>query len=181
MHENPYKKDVGRGRRGWDFNKETVLQNVHKAEDGCWYWTGNWNSFNGYGKIMVKRKYLKAHRFSYIVFKGEIPDGLKVLHSCDNKLCVNPDHLEAGTQKQNILDMYKRKRRVPYVFRVKRGSEVKLSKLNEEKALKIKQLLSDNKSVREICELFGVKESTIRAIKKGQTWKHVSFAGEQGK
>jgi hypothetical protein len=78
---------------------------------GCWIWIFKPHS-GGYGTISVNYKLWLAHRLSYHVFVEEIPDGLNVLHKCDNKMCVNPEHLFVGTQVQNLEDMI-RKGRAP--------------------------------------------------------------------
>lgn len=69
---------------------------------GCHVWTGN-VSKNGYGKLFHMGETLLAHRQAHIVYKGGIPDGLQVDHKCRNRLCINPDHLEAVTQRENII------------------------------------------------------------------------------
>jgi hypothetical protein len=77
---------------------------VNKNGDDCWTWTGFKNEL-GYGLFSLDHKHVKAHRVSWMVANGKIPDGLCVLHSCDNPICVNPSHLFLGTMKDNTQDM----------------------------------------------------------------------------
>lgn len=88
-------------------NLEERLIANSTVEGGCWMWLGKrGGGRNGeYGHINVRvagqHKTLKAHRLSYIVFKGEIPDGMTVDHTCCNPLCINPDHLQLATNQRN--------------------------------------------------------------------------------
>jgi len=76
---------------------------------GCWLWDGAITG-GGYGEMRYLDRRQDAHRVAWMIHRGEIPDGLYVLHRCDVKLCVNPDHLFLGTQKQNIHDMMRKGR-----------------------------------------------------------------------
>lgn len=81
-------------------------------ECGCWLFTGGWDhSSGGYGEFCIKKGlYKKAHRVSWEIFKGPIPDNLHVLHKCDTPPCCNPTHLYLGTEKNNTDDRFARNR-----------------------------------------------------------------------
>jgi hypothetical protein len=83
--------------------------------DECWPWMGATDKKGGYGIMSSHhgKPPLKAHRVSFEISNGGIPDGCKVLHGCDNPPCVNPRHLEAGSQKKNVKDMHRRGRNNP--------------------------------------------------------------------
>ena len=70
---------------------------------GCWLWTG-YKQKNGYGAIKAFGRFVMAHRFAHELYLGPIPPGLEILHSCDVKLCVNPDHIRAGTHAENMAE-----------------------------------------------------------------------------
>lgn len=92
---------------------ERLMEKVHRDENGCWIFTGT-KTPGGYGKIAVTRsKPASAHRVSYEQFVGPIPDGMNILHVCDTPSCVNPEHLRAGTQKENWDDARQKGRNYP--------------------------------------------------------------------
>ena len=76
---------------------------------GCWLWAGA-VMWKGYGAIGYFRKVLRAHRVAYELCVGPIPSGAHVLHRCDNRLCVRPNHLYLGTPRDNALDMSRKGR-----------------------------------------------------------------------
>lgn len=132
--------------------------------DDCWEWTGGIAS-NGYGSIKEgrpSRKMRSAHRVSYELVRGALPRGAVVRHKCDNKKCVNPIHLQIGTQKQNIHDALKRKRFI--------GGKVHRC-LTEEQAEKIRLLLAQKSAThQEIAERFGVQRQVVTQIARGKTY-----------
>ena len=80
-----------------------LLKKASVSESGCWEWHGK-IMHKGYGVLSVNNKETRAHRASYEVFVGAIPDGMVIMHMCDNRRCINPDHLKPGTHKQNVQD-----------------------------------------------------------------------------
>lgn len=90
--------------------RENLLEScVPEPNTGCWLWLRGEGNF-GYGRVRVAKKSEYAHRASFLAFKGEIPEGLSVLHSCDTAACINPGHLRLGTQKDNMADASRRGR-----------------------------------------------------------------------
>lgn len=134
-------------------------------EKGCWIWqkalTGG-----GYGISWYKGKSISAHRLSYLLFKGEIPKGMCILHSCDNKRCINPEHLSVGTNKENTQDALRKGR---MALGERQGSSI----LTTEQVVEIKKKLNLKVKIVELANLFGVDETTIGKIKAGVNWKHI--------
>lgn len=81
----------------------------HGPKGECWVWVAGHDGY-GYGAIRYKGKSVVTHRVSWEMANGLIPDGMKVLHRCDNPPCVNPDHLFLGTHQDNMADMKEKKR-----------------------------------------------------------------------
>jgi hypothetical protein len=83
--------------------EQRLLSRVDKLENGCWLWKGGGRG-NGYGSMKVAGKVIDTHVVSYQLYKGEIPKGKMVCHTCDVRNCVNPDHLFLGSAKNNFDD-----------------------------------------------------------------------------
>ena len=134
---------------------------------GCWQWLG-YKDNNGYGRLNVKGKPMLASRVSYLLHYGEVPEGHYVCHKCDNPSCVNPEHLFAGTQADNVADMHNkgrdRKRGMP-------GSKHHASKLNDTAVKEIRQSDAPDSF---FAKKFGVSRATIHAVRKGKTWTHLA-------
>lgn len=93
--------------------KETFLSRINKnTSNGCWEYTGSISAKDGYGRIYTGKS-TYAHRYAWELFREKIPYGMCVLHHCDNRCCVNPEHLYLGTHKENTKDMINRKRNSP--------------------------------------------------------------------
>jgi AraC-like DNA-binding protein len=139
------------------------LLNVNKT-DACWLWTGTINKF-GYGRFSIKAVHYTAHRISYELFVGQIPEGLFLLHSCDNPSCVNPSHLSPGTHTDNMKDMFNKHRQVDHS-----GSRNPSAKLTEENVDYIRSCPNTQTSCKELAKQFGVVENTIKRVFTGDRW-----------
>ena len=130
--------------------------------DGCWLWNGagkgrkklNYGSFTFRGKEMV------AHRASYFIYKGEIPEGMIICHKCDVPRCVNPEHLWLGSYLDNQRDKMAKGRG-------------KVEKLNPEKVKELKSLMKSDFGDMNLARKYGVSYQTIWAIRTGKTWKDI--------
>ncbi len=137
-------------------------------KNNCWIWCGAFNPKNGYGLLRDGEKTKLTHRLSYEIFKGKIEKGKYICHSCDNKLCINPDHLWIGSQSENIQDALNKKRWNP-----PRGESNGKSLLSEENVIEIRKLLEQNMKQNQIAEKFNIDQSTVSDIKRKKRWKHL--------
>jgi len=141
--------------------------------ESCWEWKGSCGS-PGYGNWCFSVNGLprrgSAHRRAYILFNGDC-EGKQVNHSCGNRKCCNPNHLYAGSQKENHVDTVEHGRHSPPPY--KKGSDIGTSKLTESNIREIKKLLKEGKKGVYIARKFNVTTACISAIKKGTNWKWV--------
>lgn len=139
-----------------------VDMDTNPSADECWVWRGA-KQRTGYGVMIVYGKIEGVHRVAWRETFGEIPPGMYVCHTCDNRLCVRPNHLFLGTHLENIADRQAKGRSA-------RGSASGRAVLDEERVL---QILRSKSSTSVVAREFGVAEGTIRGIRSGRSWRHV--------
>lgn len=133
---------------------------------GCWEWQGA-RFGSGYGQFYAgrdsagKRMNIHAHRFAYELRHGAIPDGLHVLHHCDNPPCVNPDHLFVGTRSDNMQDMFVKGR----------GRPAGKAQLTTDEVDAIRAALQAGEQAKKLAREFGVSIGLICAIGRGEVWQ----------
>ena len=172
-----------------------LLSFVQKETNGCWIWKGC--KAGNYGKITWRQKTISAHRACYLVFKGEVEEGKLICHTCDNPLCINPDHLWTGSHKENAIDALKKGRleesRLKSLGRKlteeqykrlitnrrlnppnKKGEKHHLHKLTENDIKEIREMYRNGFSQHKIALKYEVTQATIWAIIHRKTWSHIS-------
>ena len=131
---------------------------------GCWIWMGARDPYR-YGVIWLDRRAVRAHRVAWKIYRGEIPPGKLVCHSCDVRQCVNPDHLFLGTPRENADDMILK-------GRSRRGEKNHAARLTWEQVQLMRKLLADGKLTQpEAAVLCRVSIGTVNAIKRGKRWR----------
>lgn len=140
--------------------------------DGCWEWQRSCGS-HGYGQFyLVRGKPLAAHRFSWQMTYGPIPAGLHVLHRCDNKRCVRPDHLFLGTARDNIRDCVAKGRHRPHIARGEDSAVARLTDVavDEIKATLITGTRQHPGNAKQLAAKFGVTVTRIYQVGKRGMW-----------
>lgn len=135
---------------------------------GCWRWTAaTWDGYGLFdtGLVLGTRK---AHRVSWTIHNGSIPRGKQVLHACDVRHCVRPDHLFIGTNADNCRDKIAKGRHA-------HGEKMGASKLTEAKVRRMFAMRAEGKLHREIAEAFGIASPTATLVLNRKRWKHVSI------
>lgn len=143
------------------------FESKFNKSDGCWEWEAS-KTYGGYGHLKFNGTMQLAHRVAYQLYIGEIPDGLYVLHHCDNRKCVNPEHLFLGTQKDNMCDRDSKGRGV---IPDNSGENHGLSKLSKKQVLEIIDKRARGFTTVAIAKEFGVARTTISGIVCGRRWQ----------
>ena len=158
-------------------SRDSLLQRfeekyIVEPNSGCWLWTAA-TLFHGYGAIRIDGQTKRAHRVSYELFNGPIPEGMHILHKCDTPCCVRPDHLKVGDHKENMHDMIAKGRdKHEGLLGARNGS----AKLTESSAMYAYQ---SKKSVNELADELGVSDVAIRKVKRRHTWRHIHSAPQK--
>lgn len=133
------------------------------TDEGCWIWTAGTNG--GYGWFGGPGGPLRAHRMSWLLYRGPIPDGMHVCHKCDVRRCVNPDHLFLGTNSDNVADRVAKGR-----TRVGTGERHGLAKLDATRVVEIRLLRAKGARLRELAAQFGISKSQASKVCNRQFW-----------
>lgn len=120
---------------------------------------------NGYGTVRSNGRYHRAHRRAWELVCGKIPEGMFVLHKCDNRKCCNPFHLSLGTARDNTQDMMEKGRGV---FRTGAGNGRTVLTADQARAIR-----EDDRTYQAIASDYGVTTGAVGAIKRGNSWRHV--------
>lgn len=147
---------------------------IPEPMSGCWLWTGTIiaaRKNRRYGIFYVSGRNIRAHRYSYELLKGPIPNDLMVCHTCDNTFCVNPDHLFLGTNRDNVDDMLRKGRQARIL-----GERNGKAKITEVQASHVRWMLTKKVAHALISEATGVPLGTVRSISIGKCWGWVTPA-----
>lgn len=145
---------------------------VKKNESGCWEWLGAMRGsdrYEKYGRFKIKNRDYSAHRISFLIAYGTVPPAL-VCHSCDNRKCVNPEHLFISDNEGNSKDMVEKGRSFRPI-----GILAGAAKLNDSAVREIRRILSETNGGDQlrIASKFGVSQMAISKINQRKTWRHI--------
>lgn len=144
---------------------ERLFSKVAFGSCECWFWTG-FICRLGYGIFHCLGE-TRAHRVAYKLFKGDIPKGMKVMHSCDTRNCVNPDHLSIGTQADNVRDMIAKGRGGNGDVR---GEKNPMARATPEMVRQIRDGVAKGDTQAKYARLFGLSRMAVSRIARGESW-----------
>lgn len=152
----------------WPTVEDYFWAHIAAARNNCWFWIGPFQR-NGkvgadHGLFSYANERHYAHRLSWRINRGEIPDGMSVLHHCDVPRCVNPDHLYIGSQRDNVMDRISRGRSAPMPY---------MGKLTEEQVREVRSRLG-HRNESKIARDMGISRSTVNNIARGRVYGWVS-------
>jgi hypothetical protein len=166
-----------RGQRGKSVPPEKRFWLQVEKTPGCWLWVGNLG-IGGYGRIVVNGVKVKAHRYSWEIHNGPVPDGLFVCHSCDRPGCVRPDHLFLGTNADNRRDSVEKGR---HAVGYRMGEDCHFAKLSADDAREIRRRhvrrSRGPNGTKAMAAEFGVLPEAIRRVLRGNSWKEYGGVG----
>ena len=149
-----------------------------RVSSGCMEWTKNIGN-NGYGVVYKTtdgiRTRMTTHRLAWTVFRGPIPEGKFICHTCDNKKCINIDHLYVGTAADNGRDFAERGTHWSKIYpeRLRRGASHTGAKLTDVTAMKIRELYAAGRGMQSLSDEFNVSLKTVMNVIHGRVWQHV--------
>ena len=153
------------------FNEKLV-----KRLNGCWEWTAGLN-YDGYGCFCYNGNSRPAHRFSYTLHVGIIPEEIMVLHKCNNRKCVNPEHLYLGNNSNNMMDCVA-SGNFHSPFSIVGEDHPGTTKLTNNDVISIKCLLRDGVQQILIADMYNIDRSNISRINTGKIWSHIKLNDE---
>lgn len=159
--------------------KQKIFSRFTLTDRGCWEWNCSKDGC-GYGTMRIGENTFRAHRIMWTIVNGEIPQGVYVLHRCDNPSCIRPDHLWLGTQLENIQDMHKKGRAkkatgsengsVVHIERMPRGINHYMARVTPEHRDKILSMRGNRATLKQIADTVGLSLPTVHRISTGAHW-----------
>lgn len=165
----------------WNSPEDIWRRVDKKSEDECWEWVGT-RYRDGYGQVHWRSRQQQAHRVTWELANGDIPEGLFACHRCDNRACCNPAHLFLGTHQDNMRDRDAKRRvahgaKSPAVLhpdKIVRGEANSNARLTVDDVIAIRAAPGKTREeIAPLAERFGVSISHIRKIRSGRIWRHM--------
>lgn len=160
---------LGEARKGIRTRAKEIAWEVN--ENGCWVCTSHKPNTWGYPQCRINYKFKMISHIMYEKYKSEIPQGMHMLHTCDNPICINPDHLFVGTHQENMKDKVNKNRQSHVGSPGMHGTKHPQSILTEEQVLEIRAYTGITD--KQIAERYGVSVVNINNIRNRKIWTHI--------